>query len=168
METTEAIDTETTASEKEEFIIDTEERLNWYLRKLANLDAERQRIKSQAAAMIARLDTDENGLKHRFESQVIEFTRRQIEGTRRKSYQTLQGTLSFRTVPPSLKITDEDAALTFAQKYSVCLDTAPRLDPVKYREHAKIFLADSGELIPGVELSSSRESFSITFGKSTE
>jgi hypothetical protein len=42
----------------ERFAIDSEDRANWLLRKLANLNAERERIKAQSAAMIKRLDTE--------------------------------------------------------------------------------------------------------------
>ncbi len=37
----------------EAFCIDSEERANWYARKLAGIEAERARVKAQAAKIVA-------------------------------------------------------------------------------------------------------------------
>ena len=154
--------TETPAQEAP-FVIDSEDRVCWYLRKLANIEAEKMRVKAQAAAIIARLDSDESGLKYRFDNQVQEWTRRQIEGTRRKSYPTLQGTLSFRSVPARLAVSDAAAALIFAQEAGFALVTT--LDAAAYRKEAQRRLHETGETIPGMESVAAAETFSVSFGK---
>ena len=147
------------------FVIDTEDKVNWYLRKLANIEAERARVKAQAAAIIARLDTDEAGLKYRFENQVIEWTRQQIDGTRRKSHPTLQGTLCFRSQGPRLAFGDltTDAALTCAAGWKA---TRPTIDRTAYLAAAEKVFVDTGELLPGIERVDAKETFSVSFGKS--
>jgi len=156
METIETIDTE-------EFTIDSADRVEWYLRKLANIAAERERVKAQAAAILARLDTDEEGLKFRFENQVIAWTRNQVEGSRRKSVQTLQGTVGFRKVPSRVVIDDTGKALSFAADSGFAVQTT--LNTAEYRKEAQKRLQETGEVLPGCAVAPEYESFSISFGK---
>ena len=149
------------------FVIDTEERANWYLRKVANLEAEKARIKSQAAAMIAQVEADAARLEYRFASQLEAFARQELEkrGGRRKSLTLFQGTLSFRSQGPRLSVGDvsSDAALTCAAGWQA---TRPTIDRAAYLAAAERIFADTGELLPGIERSEAKESFSVSFGKS--
>jgi len=63
----------------ETFCIDSEERANWYARKLAGFEAERARVKAQAARIVAQLDGDEKSLKDRFEAEAREWARAELD-----------------------------------------------------------------------------------------
>ena len=150
-----------------EFHIDSEGAANWYLRKLANIESEKQRIAAQAAKMLAALDADAQRLTRLYDGELQEYVRQELarQGNRRKSLHFLQGTTAFRTVPASVKVSDERAALAYAR---VSLPDAVRsvetLDTAKYREAAETALS-FGEVLPGVETTPQRESFTVKFGK---
>ena len=46
----------------EPFMVNDEKSANWYLRKLANIDAEQKRVQTQAAQIVAQLAADADGL----------------------------------------------------------------------------------------------------------
>ena len=148
-----------------EFHISDEASANWYLRRLANLESEKQRVQSQCAAIVKQLESDADGLRYIYEGELQEWTRQELakKGNRRKSLTLLQGTACFRTVPAGLKITDASAALVHviaigadAIKRSIALDTE------KYRALAETALK-SGEVLPGTETTPERESFTVKF-----
>ena len=214
----------------EAFRIDSDAAAEWFLRKLANIEAEKQRVTQQAAKMLAALDADAQRLRHLYEGELQEYVRQELartgnrrkslhflqgtaafrtvpasvkiadvqaakmlaaldadaqrltrlydgelqeyvrqelarQGNRRKSLHFLQGTTAFRTVPASVKVSDERAALAYAR---VSLPDAVRsvetLDTAKYREAAETALS-FGEVLPGVETTPQRESFTVKFGK---
>ena len=152
---------------EERFVLDSEEKVNWLLCKLANLEAERNRVKAQSEKMLTMLDSEINGLRFRFEDDLRAFTAERLaqSGGRRKSVHLLQGTLSFRTVPASLKIADPQAALDYAKVLGLPVHTLTTIDTQVYREKAHKALMETGELLPGVELTPEAERFSIRFGK---
>lgn len=152
------------------FCIDSEERANWLLRKLANIESEKQRVQAQAAAICKQLEQDANGLRFLYSAQLEAFARQTLaaKGSRRRSLILLQGTCAFRAVPPSVKITDVSAALTYArQNAPEAIRTVESLDTTHYRQFAETALQD-GELLPGVEYCPAREAFRITFGNVRE
>ena len=152
------------ATERQEFHITDEASANWLLRKLANLEAEKQRVKAQAVEILASLDADAARLRFLYESELEHFTRERLTegGGRTKTLRLLQGTVAFRTVPASLRVVDTDAALPHAHALGC---TRTEVDAGAYRQAAQKTLADSGELLPGVEIVPERESFSIRFGR---
>ena len=156
-----------TIGAKLEFHIDSEDAANWYLRHLANIEAEKQRILRQAAQIVKQLESDADGLRWQFEGELQEWTRQELakRGNRRKSLTLLQGTAAFRSVPASLKISDPDAALRYAVS---CLPDAvtarPTLDTEKYRAAAAA-AAKAGQTLPGMESVPAREAFAVKFGK---
>ncbi len=146
-----------------EFHITDEAGANWYARKLANIEAERARVKAQAAKIIAQLDGEENSLKDRFEAEAREWTRAEIERRykgRRKSLALLQGTFAFRAVPATLRVDDLSAALNTAAGLG-----AVKVDEAAYRRAALDARNATGELLPGVVIMPEREHFGINFGK---
>lgn len=150
------------------FVIDSAERADWYLRKLANIAAEKARVKTQAAEMIRQLEADAAGLEYRFGSQLEAFARAELErrGGRRKSLPLFQGTLSFRSQPARVIVADESAALEFAQGAGFAVKTT--LDAAEYRKEAQKRLQETGEAIPGIQTVAAAETFSVTFGKGKE
>ena len=153
--------TETTET-AETFCINSETRANWLLRKIANLDTEKARVKAQAEAILHGLDTDREGLLYLYGSQLEAFTRQELErqGGRRKSLTLLQGTCSFRSVPARMSVNDPAAALLHAKaNLPEAIKTVETLDRAAYVHRAET----TGELLPGIESVPSREAFSLRF-----
>lgn len=169
-----AIDTPAEPTDREEFHITDESSACWLLRQLANIQAEQQRIKAQAEAMIARLQTDHDRLTHLFGNELEAWARTELlrRGGRRKSLHTLQGSLGFRTVPASVRITDERAALDYArarpEQFPRAVYTEERLRTGVYSVLAKRAMQQTGEVMPGVELIPEREAFRIQFRTESE
>ena len=156
------MNTEPTAT-PEAFCIDSEERANWYARKLAGFEAERARISAQAAKIKAQLDADEKSLRDRFEAEAREWARAELNRRykgRRKSLALLQGTFAFRAVPATLRVDDVAAALETAASLG-----AVKVDVDTYRRAALDAKKTTGELLPGVVVVPEREHFGVSFGK---
>jgi len=152
------------SSTDEMFHINDEKSANWYLRKLANLAGEQQRVQMQAAQIVAQLEADADGLKRLYEGELKEYVRRTLSagGNRRRSITLLQGTCAFRTIPAGFRIYDNAAALDHAMAHVPdAVDTICVLSPVAYRR----VVEETGEILPGIETTPERESFSIRFGK---
>ena len=148
---------------QEEFHINSESAANWYMKKLANIEAEKTRVTQQAALIVAQLDADAESLRYCYEGELQNYVRRQLAatGSRRKSLTLLQGTAQFRTVPASLKISDPAAALDFCRvNLPDAVKVSETLDAGKYRNFAE---KQEGETLPGVETVPTREAFSVKF-----
>ena len=150
--------------EQTSFHIDTEDKANWLLRKLANIDVEKERIRKQYETRTAQLDTDRAELLHLYGGELEAFARRELDSTRsrRKSLTLLQGTLSFRKVNASVRLFDALEALRWAEENRQdLLHVTPTLDTTGFRELATKTLEETGELLPGMEFLPEREAFSI-------
>ena len=150
-----------------EFHITDEASANWLLRKLANIEAEKKRVTANAAAIVAQLDSDADRLLHVYGSELQAWTRAELarKGNRRKSLPLLQGTCQFRTVPAGVRLADLPAALSYAKNaVPHAVHTSVTLDTVKYRSVALTALATNGEVLPGMQRTEERESFSVKFG----
>lgn len=156
-----ALETQT----KPEFHIDSDSAANWLLRKLANLDAEKERIQRQAAEMIADLDRQKNSLEHLYGAELASYCYSKLDG-RSKTVRFLQGTCSFRTVPAGLKLDDLTAALVYAKSAALpVIETLEKLDTAAYREIAESKLMETGELLPGMTRTVEKLSFNYKFKK---
>ena len=147
----------------EAFHITDEAGANWYARKLANIEAERARVKVQNAKINAQLDGEENSLKDRFEAEAREWARAELDRRykgRRRSLALLQGTFAFRAVPATLRVDDVAAALETAATLG-----AVKVDAAAYRAAALDAQRTTGELLPGCVIVPEREHFGINFGK---
>ena len=140
----------------------------WVLRKIAARQAEIDLVKAQAQEMIKGLQSGLDSFRGRFEPQLEAWARQEIEktGGRTKTVKTLGGSLSFRTVPAGLEITDTGSAAEVAITLGL-VKPAP-VDLVAYRKAAQESLERTGELLPGVEIRPERESFSIRFASGKE
>jgi len=150
-------------TEPTEFHITDEAGANWYARKLANIEAERARVKVQNAKINAQLDGEENSLKDRFEAEAREWARAELDRRykgRRRSLALLQGTFAFRAVPATLRVDDVAAALETAATLG-----AVKVDAAAYRAAALDAQRTTGELLPGCVIVPEREHFGINFGK---
>ncbi len=150
----------------EAFHITDEAGANWYARKLAGIEAERARVRAQAARIVAQLDSDEKSLRDRFEAETREWARQEIETRykgRRRSLTLLQGTFAFRSVPATLRVDDMAAALSTAASLG-----AVKVDETTYRKAALDARKATGELLPGVVIVPEREHFGVSFGKDSD
>ena len=151
---------------REEFRIDSESAANWYLRKLAGIEAEKNRVTANAAAIVAQLESEANGLRYVYEGQLQEYVRRELaaKGNRRKSLTLLQGSCQWRTVPAGLKISDPAAALEYARRnLPDAVKTSETLDNEAYRKFAAKMQAETDALPVGMESVPEREAFSVKF-----
>jgi phage host-nuclease inhibitor protein Gam len=151
-----------TASEPERFTIDSEEKANWLLSKLSAIQAEKVRITEQAKKRTAELDADYTRLLGRFSADLEAWARQEAERRRRRSVTLMQGTLAFRTVPPSLRVGSITDALTTARL--VCpsaVETVETLDKKAFLDFAKQRMKETGELLPGTLMTEAKEAFSI-------
>ncbi len=146
------------------FVIDSEDKANWYLRKLANIQAEGQRIHRQYLAIMQDLNSDRDNLVARHQSDLEHWAKENLAKGKR-NIKLLQGTVSFRTVPACVRLADPEAAMQWAKQtgyYETDLVvTTERIDANKYKELFK----KTGELLPGIEITPEHESCSISFGK---
>ena len=69
----------TPAPKDSPFLIDTEARADWYLNKLATIDAEADRIKANTARRLQELATDREGLVQRFGDQLTGWAKEEAE-----------------------------------------------------------------------------------------
>ena len=150
------------------FAIDSEERANWLLRKLGNLEAEQARIKAQSAAMLKQVEGERESLMNRFGSELAQWTEEEIQrrGGKRKSLTLIQGTVAFRTVAESVKVA-EDAeqlpeALALAEQWEA---VETKIDRAAFLAKARAYLEETGEVAPGVVVTPAKESFSVKFPK---
>lgn len=155
----------------EAFVIDTREKADWLLRKLANLEADEARVKAQSAVMLQQIESDRNSLMGRYQSQLENFTRAELEASKgkRKSITLFNGTVGFRTIPARLMIESEPDAITTARAVApqtITTETVERFDKKKFMEYATERFEQEGELIPGVGRTEERESFSVKFPSS--
>jgi hypothetical protein len=156
-----------TTVEAQEFHIDSDAKANWYLRRLANIEAEQRRVQAQAAAIVRQLEGDAERLRYLYEAELEEFVRQKLStsGSRRKSVHFLQGTAGFRTVPAAIRVTDTLAAIDYATRHlSEAVKTQQVLDTARYRKCVE----ETGELLPGVEMTPEHETFRVSFGKQEE
>lgn len=146
----------------EAFVLDTEDKVEWALRKLGSWDAEHARVKAHSESILKRIATERESFLNRFQADIEAFAKAKVEGGKRRSYETVYGTLAFRKVPPTLSVVDKDAALAWAKEHDPT-SVMETLNVKSYSERAKLDLQQNGEILPGMELKPERESFSIRF-----
>ena len=162
---------DTIEENREEFHITSEAAALWYLRKLANLEAETRRVKCQAERLIASLNSEAESLKRVYQGELEHWAREELskKGNRRKTLHTLQGTLRFRHVPARLSIEEDTAALRYAnESLPALVITRQELDRAAYLDEAKRRLEETGELLAGVERIPERETFTVFFAAPEE
>lgn len=145
------------------FCICDERSAGWYLDRLAALEEKESRLAAQFEAMRRDIQADRERLKGRFDEELAAWAREHLPRGK-KSLKLLQGTVAFRSVPPSLRIGDPEAALAHARAHHPALIVvSERVDARAYSDMAKETLEATGELLPGVERSEGRESMSVRF-----
>lgn len=164
-------DTEATGTpvETQEFRIDSQDKVEWALRKIGAWEDEIARVKHQAETIVTRLENSKQRFLARFEADLEEYARQQIQDTRRRSYDTLYGTMAFRKVPSGVVVSDKEKALeSMREVCPAAIVTEVRLDSKSALEVAKRRMEGTGEILPGFDIRPERESFSIRFPKDKE
>jgi|GEM_PF-4960777 hypothetical protein len=138
---------------------------DWVLSKIAAIDAEKALIQAQAEQRIKELDADRERLLFRFSGELEAFARAEAEKRRRKTITLLHGSLSLRTSPARLTIADIQDAITTAKAIlPEAVSTVEKLDTTAYRKYAESKLHETGEILPGCEITEASETFSIQTG----
>lgn len=160
--------TPTPKDEAPSFTIDTREKADWLLRKLASIEAEEKLVEAQAQRMLEQLRSDRESLLGRFGAELESFTRGETEGGRRKSLTLFHGTVGFRTVPARLVVeSQEDAMQTARLLAPEAITSVPaqeRLDTKTFTDKARAALETTGEVWPGLKLTETEERFTIKTG----
>jgi phage host-nuclease inhibitor protein Gam len=154
---------------KDQFHIETEADADWYLSKLASLNAEEGLLRAQSEAKIKRVVNERQGLEHRFQASLEHWAKSQITG-KVKSLILDHGTVGFRKVPAGLKVVDKEAALTYCigEDFQEIIKTTRAVDVANFKIHAEMMRKDFGILVPGIEQVEEHEAFSVRFPKDKE
>jgi hypothetical protein len=134
------------------FEIDSIDNLSWYGRKLTAKQAEIDALDASYKAARAELVKDLDAFRWWFHSQAERYVRDQLAavGGRSKTLRTLGGAFSLRTVPTTIRKTDDQALVAWAQA------TAPDLvrETITFDvplDGLKRYWQTSGEIPPGCE-----------------
>jgi hypothetical protein len=136
-----------------QFVIDSDERAEWLLGKLGNIESEQARVRARAAKIIEGLEKDAESLKARYLEDLSRFVQAKLlmKRGKEKYIDFLQARVQFRKVGArkgGLKITDPDAALAYAETaLPNAIEIIHKLKPAVYIEAAQA----TGEALPGVE-----------------
>ena len=155
------------------FTLDSPEKVEWYLKKLATLESEKERVKRQAARRLKEIEEDVESLRFQFQAQAEAWAKQELErrGSTRKTLTLLQGSIAFRRLPKRLVVTDRAAALEAATRFTATLShcvkvkTSVELDANAYKEAGWQTLETTGELLPGLEVKPEEEACYLSFGK---
>lgn len=159
--------TEPTA-EKQTFLIDSEDRAAWLLRKLKAIRAEQEGIRAATEKRLEELESDYRALVGKFGQQLESWAQGEAEKRRRRTVTVpLAGcSLAFRTVPGKLVESAEGGPTRAEIAATLGFMTEPQEpapDLRKLSEHARQHFAETGEILPGYEFAEARQSFKIDF-----
>ena len=171
MTTDNATEHQEQSEEQEKFEINDLGTANWYLKTLRNLENEKATIQAQTQAMLRSLDAEIRRLEFRYGPQFQGWVEQELarRGSRSKTLALHQGTAAFRTVSASLRVMSSRDALDYAweQGWPV-IRSVETLDAEEYKKQAAAVQAETGEVLPGIEVIPERESFCIRFGAAKE
>ena len=115
METGEIVGLELPEFAKEQFSIDSEEKMEWFFKKLFDIDSKEEMYNRKIESIIANykkiltgIQKSRQNLEARFGAEVIEFAKAAIDGGKSKTWKCAYGSVSFRMSPKSCEILPED------------------------------------------------------------
>lgn len=158
----------------EAFAIDTEERLEWFVGKVADLESKRKRVLSQAAAMVKDIDNQLAGIKFRY-GQQAEDTLRSLLNGRSKSRKFLTGTVGVRKTPARVSV--QDHATLYAELPEDLRDevSVHKIDPTILNRMVKVvdghaYRTDTGEdvTVNGLKVVDPGEAFYVKTGDESD
>lgn len=151
-----------------DFRIDSENAATWYVGKLRRIDQERAAIKAATGERLRQLDASEARLKGRFDADLKLWTQEQAKERRRKSITLpLAGaTVSLRDVPEAVTYSEDPTAKAALAEIAITAGfVKTSADLTAYKKHGADWLAQTGELLPGLTVRERSESLSIKFGE---
>lgn len=108
---------------KKLFEIDSDEKAEWYLRKRLDMESHLKALCIKKQAIIDNIDSECKQIQNKldsfnnmFENSLAEFARKQIEGSKSKTYKTPYGKVIFRKIPASVSVEDKDKAVEWASE----------------------------------------------------
>lgn len=152
------------------FVVDTIEKAEWALRKLAQYRNRQAENRALAEAEIARIETwlvEENarylkGIEF-FEALLVEFHRRELrDDPKRKTISLPAGNLKARKLPDSIEIVDEESFKDFAETER---NDLLRIQIAPDKNALKQAVLRDGEVIPGVAAVTGDLRFSIDINR---
>jgi len=171
-------DIEPVVENRKVFVIDTEDRVEWYLSKLSEYQAEIIGIDQSTDALIARLEKQRSSIKSRvntkikaleykFRHQVEEICKKIFGETGEKTHYFKWGTCSFRTTKGKIVIDSRELALKFAEDNCLteCVGVTKNIIVKPYVSFSKNYmLSHKGQLPPGLKLNDDETSFKVSTG----
>ncbi len=103
-------------AEKEAFTPDTADKVDWVLGKIADARQRAARVRENAEAIAHQHEAEADGLLWQFGPALADFTRRETEGSKRRSVRLLNGQIGFRTKPAAFTVSDDAAALSWVKE----------------------------------------------------
>lgn len=150
------------------FLIEDEDRADWCVNKIATWEAEIKRIEAQTARRLDRLTRQKTNFEKRFLPELEQYTRNQLaaRGNKERTLRLLSGDCVLRSVPANVIVSNKEDAINFLRKNPhdyekmVTVTQDESLDARAYKNLAK----STGELLPGVEYTPERETFTVKTG----
>lgn len=134
-----------------------EQRAAWATDKVLAARERLARVKAACQAMIDDAAREAQDVEAFFLPLLEEWARNNPP-RKGKTIRLLTGALSFRTVPGGPRVTDAEAALSWAKaEYADLVIVSERLDVNGIKDYVKA----SGDVPPGVEIIEPRESFDV-------
>ena len=134
---------------------------NWVVRKIVEVRAYAERVKTWAELEQRRAQREDDFLLRRFGSELEAWARRQIaqQHDGRRSVSLPAGSVGFRVAPTRLAVTDEKRLLAWCRTHlPSAIRTVESVPKTPLIEHLKI----TGECPDGTELQGGGERFCIT------
>jgi phage host-nuclease inhibitor protein Gam len=146
------------------FIVDTDQKADWALRKIAAVKAQQAQIKADAQSQIELVKQWETEQNERLEKDVEYFTGMLVSyaTTKRendpkfKTQKLPHGKIGFRKQQPQWNFTDDAAELLKEHGYIDLIREKPELEKAKikkaftYSANGQVVNPDTGELIKGI------------------
>ncbi len=143
------------------FIPDTAEKVDWVLGKIADARAGAARIRENAEAMARDKEREAEHLLWLYGPALQEFTRKQTEGTKKKSVRLFHGVLGYRTKPAAFAFEDCAARAWASQNApeALRLDRRALEAVLTISETGQAVVRDTGEVLTFATISPAEEVF---------
>lgn len=142
---------------QEPWAITDEGKAAWAVDRVLTARERLARIKAACLAMIAEAERDAEDTEAFFKPQ-LEIWARANPPRKGKTIKLMTGSLVFRTVPGGPRVVDEGQCADWAKRY--CPEAVKVVERLSVTA-LKDYIANYGELPPGVEITEPREAFDV-------
>ncbi len=163
-------------TEQQGFVIDTADKADWALRKIAKYQGAINEAKALAEKRIQQINawlaaTEEDNQKQiSFFGNILEpWAKEQMAGLKKRSMKLPAGTFGFRAQQPKF-IKDDDQLLAWAEKSAPeFVRQVPKLEWTELKKAARIvekeLISPDGEVVPGVTVEEQPDKFYVKAGE---